>query len=94
MLLHVVNHASYHCGSVVHMYFEIPAMPSITNLSVILRKFPCNSLEPGSVCTFLNVSTNGRGLIQCYTAHSGVVKDIHGTSRGTTPGGALWPRLV
>ncbi|NQD95260.1 damage-inducible protein DinB, partial [Pseudomonas sp. CrR25] len=33
MLLHVVNHASYHRGWLVQMYFEIPAMPPMTDLS-------------------------------------------------------------
>ncbi|WPN60511.1 DinB family protein [Pseudomonas sp. P9_31] len=40
MLLHVVNHASYHRGWVIQMYFEIPAMPPITDLSVFLREVP------------------------------------------------------
>ncbi|WLG48060.1 DinB family protein [Pseudomonas sp. FP1742] len=40
ILLHVVNHASYHRGWVVQMYAEIPAMPPITDLSVFLREVP------------------------------------------------------
>lgn len=33
-----------------------------------------------------DVSTSGRKLIRYHTAHIGVVKEIHGTSRSTTPG--------
>ncbi|MND89391.1 DinB family protein [compost metagenome] len=41
MLMHVVNHASYHRGCVVQMYAEIPAKPPITDLPVFLREsFP------------------------------------------------------
>jgi uncharacterized damage-inducible protein DinB len=40
MLLHVVNHASYHRGWVVQMYVEIPALPPITDLPVFLREVP------------------------------------------------------
>ncbi|MCO8311692.1 DinB family protein [Pseudomonas mandelii] len=40
MLLHVVNHASYHRGWVVQMYCEIPALPPITDLPVFLREVP------------------------------------------------------
>ena len=46
-------------------------------------------VDSGSVSTFLNVSTSGRSLIRCHAAYNGVVKQIHGTSRSTTPGGAL-----
>ncbi len=38
MLMHVVNHASYHRGWVIQMYFEIPAMPPMTDLPVYLRE--------------------------------------------------------
>ncbi|VVM45683.1 hypothetical protein PS645_00486 [Pseudomonas fluorescens] len=38
MLMHVVNHASYHRGWVIQMYFEIPAMPPVTDLPVYLRE--------------------------------------------------------
>ncbi|CAN7389962.1 MULTISPECIES: DinB family protein [Pseudomonas] len=38
MLLHVVNHASYHRGWVIQMYFEIPAMPPMTDLPIYLRE--------------------------------------------------------
>lgn len=34
MLLHVVNHMSYHRGWLVQMYFQIPAMPPMTDLSI------------------------------------------------------------
>jgi uncharacterized damage-inducible protein DinB len=40
MLLHVVNHASYHRGWVIQMYFDIPAIPPITDLSEFLREVP------------------------------------------------------
>lgn len=38
MLLHVVNHGTYHRGWLVQMYFEIPAMPPMTDLSVYLTE--------------------------------------------------------
>ncbi|WP_095598213.1 DinB family protein [Pseudomonas sp. PIC25] len=38
MLLHVVNHGSYHRGWLVQIYFEIPAMPPMTDLSVYLTE--------------------------------------------------------
>jgi hypothetical protein len=53
----------------------------------------CYGVDSGSVSNVLNVSTSGRKLIRCHAAHSGVVKQIHGSSRSTTPRGAfrLWP---
>jgi uncharacterized damage-inducible protein DinB len=38
MLLHVVNHAAYHRGWVVQMYFEIPAKPPVADLPVFLTE--------------------------------------------------------
>ncbi|MGH8385597.1 MAG: DinB family protein [Pseudomonas sp.] len=38
ILLHVVNHASYHRGWVIQIYFEIPAMPPMTDLPIYLRE--------------------------------------------------------
>lgn len=38
MLLHAVNHATYHRGWLVQMYFEIPAMPPMTDLSIYLTE--------------------------------------------------------
>jgi uncharacterized damage-inducible protein DinB len=37
MLLHVVNHTSYHRGFVADMFYQIPAKPPITDLTVYLR---------------------------------------------------------
>lgn len=36
MLLHVVNHASYHRGWAAEMFFEVPAKPPATDLPVFL----------------------------------------------------------
>jgi len=36
MFLHLVNHASYHRGWIAQMFWEIPAKPPITDLSVFL----------------------------------------------------------
>ncbi|MCY1413126.1 hypothetical protein D9M71_285520 [compost metagenome] len=47
MLLHVVNHMSYHRGWLVQMYFQIPAMPPMTDLSVYLTDTP---MEPADRC--------------------------------------------
>ncbi len=38
MLLHVVNHASYHRGFVGEMLYEVPARPPVTDLPVFLRE--------------------------------------------------------
>lgn len=38
MLMHVVNHASYHRGWLVQMYFEISAIPPLTDLCVYLTE--------------------------------------------------------
>jgi uncharacterized damage-inducible protein DinB len=38
MLMHVVNHASYHRGWVIQMYFDIPAMPPMTDMPIYLRE--------------------------------------------------------
>jgi uncharacterized damage-inducible protein DinB len=37
ILLHVVNHTSYHRGFVAHMIYEVPARPPTTDLPVFLR---------------------------------------------------------
>jgi uncharacterized damage-inducible protein DinB len=39
MLMHVVNHAVYHRGWVVQMYFDVPAKPPMTDLPVFLGEF-------------------------------------------------------
>lgn len=40
MLLHLVNHASYHRGWVCEMFFDIPARPPVTDLPVFLAQSP------------------------------------------------------
>ena len=40
MLLHVVNHTSYHRGFVAQMFCEIPAQPPTTDLTVFRRDVP------------------------------------------------------
>jgi uncharacterized damage-inducible protein DinB len=65
MLLHVVNHASYHRGWVVQMYFEIPAMPPVTDMPVYLREvdpamsLPVNAkaVAPSSVVQFSSATS-------------------------------------
>lgn len=37
MLLHLVNHTSYHRGFVADLFFQVPARPPITDLTVFLR---------------------------------------------------------
>jgi uncharacterized damage-inducible protein DinB len=37
MLMHVVNHATYHRGMVAQMMYEVPAAPPVTDLTVFLR---------------------------------------------------------
>ena len=43
MLLHVVNHTSYHRGFVADMFYQVPARPPVTDLTVFLRD-ACPSL--------------------------------------------------
>jgi uncharacterized damage-inducible protein DinB len=40
ILLHVVNHTSYHRGFVAQMFYEVPARPPTTDLPVFLRDAP------------------------------------------------------
>lgn len=37
MLLHIVNHTSYHRGFVADLFFQVPARPPVTDLTVFLR---------------------------------------------------------
>ena len=37
MLMHIVNHTSYHRGFVADMFYQVPARPPITDLTVFLR---------------------------------------------------------
>ena len=37
MLLHVVNHTSYHRGFVADLFYQVPAKPPISDLTVYLR---------------------------------------------------------
>jgi uncharacterized damage-inducible protein DinB len=38
ILLHVVNHTTYHRGFVAQMFYEVPARPPTTDLPVYLRE--------------------------------------------------------
>ncbi|MEW9582467.1 DinB family protein [Paraburkholderia sp. DGU8] len=40
MFMHLVNHASYHRGWVCEMFFEVPAKPPTTDLSVFFAAHP------------------------------------------------------
>ena len=40
ILLHVVNHNSYHRGFVADMFYQVPARPPATDLPVFAREFP------------------------------------------------------
>jgi len=42
ILLHVVNHTTYHHGFVANLFYEIPAEPPTTDLPVFLRDVPQN----------------------------------------------------
>jgi uncharacterized damage-inducible protein DinB len=37
ILLHIVNHTSYHRGFVAEMFYQVPARPPVTDLPVYLR---------------------------------------------------------
>lgn len=40
MLLHVVNHTSYHRGFIADLFYQIPVRPPVTDLPVFLRDVP------------------------------------------------------
>jgi len=40
MLLHVVNHTSYHRGFIADMFYQVPERPPTTDLPVFLRDVP------------------------------------------------------
>jgi len=40
IVLHVVNHNTYHRGFVAEMFYEVPARPPATDLPVFAREFP------------------------------------------------------
>jgi uncharacterized damage-inducible protein DinB len=40
ILLHVVNHTTYHHGFVANLFYQIPAQPPTTDLPVFLRDVP------------------------------------------------------
>ena len=40
MLLHVVNHTTYHRGFAADLFYQIPARPPTTDLTVFLRDVP------------------------------------------------------
>jgi len=40
IILHVVNHATYHRGFVADMFYQVPARPPATDLPVFLRDAP------------------------------------------------------
>ena len=37
ILLHIVNHTSYHRGFVADMFYQVPSRPPVTDLTVFLR---------------------------------------------------------
>ena len=47
ILLHVVNHTSYHRGFVADLFFQVPARPPTTDLPVYLREREDRGLETG-----------------------------------------------
>jgi len=38
IMLHVVNHTSYHRGFVADLLFQVPARPPLTDLPIYLRE--------------------------------------------------------
>jgi uncharacterized damage-inducible protein DinB len=40
ILLHVVNHTSYHRGFVADLFFQVPERPPLTDLPIFLREHP------------------------------------------------------
>ena len=67
--MHVVNHASYHRGWVVQMYFEIPAMPPVTDMPVYLREY-----EPAPLRSF-TASAMARPCAVQFSSATSVLPD-------------------
>ena len=42
ILLHVVNHTTYHRGFVADLFYQVPARPPTTDLPVFLREVPAH----------------------------------------------------
>jgi uncharacterized damage-inducible protein DinB len=47
ILLHLVNHTTYHRGFVADLFYQVPARPPTTDLTVFLRDVPLNLDQPG-----------------------------------------------
>ena len=43
IVLHVVNHTTYHRGFVADLFYQVPARPPTTDLPVFLREVPASS---------------------------------------------------
>ena len=48
MILHVVNHGTYHRGMVADMVHQVPAIPPVTDLTVFLRDAAQNQMRTES----------------------------------------------
>ena len=40
IILHIVNHTSYHRGFAADLFYQVPAKPPTTDLTVFLRDVP------------------------------------------------------
>ncbi|MFJ7106204.1 DinB family protein [Pseudomonas sp. NPDC098740] len=69
ILMHVVNHASYHRGWVIQMYFEIPVMPPVTDLPVYLRETDPESFK------LINAPAVGRPCVGQFASATNVLPD-------------------
>lgn len=45
MLLHIINHTSYHRGFAADLFYQVPAKPPTTDLTVFLRDVPLDLKE-------------------------------------------------
>ena len=46
ILMHIVNHTSYHRGFVGDLFFQVPARPPVTDLTVYLRDVENSGTQP------------------------------------------------
>ena len=79
IVMHIVNHTSYHRGFVADLFYQIPARPPTTDLTVFLRaRGPISTEEIPSSCRERTAAgSNGTGAEARRTGR--VVSRIHPT---------------
>jgi hypothetical protein len=60
ILMHVVNHATYHRGWIAEMFFQVPAGNATTDFPVFLRELALRTTCPSSGCALGRISARAR----------------------------------